>query len=64
MLVNCGFQFKKTIIKLEIQNLTFRQDKNRISRKTVEKNTPAQESEIIKKTWTLTELLNYRSLNL
>lgn len=83
---------------LERQNLTFRQDNNRISRKTigfsketkslynqmrlycthfnfcrthmgltkenengvVEKKTPAQESGITKRAWTLTELLNYR----
>jgi IS1 family transposase len=84
---------------LERQNLTFRQDNNRISRKTIgfskktkylfnqmklyithfnfcrnhmglkkekedgvfEKKTPAQESGITKKKWSLTELLNYKS---
>ena len=87
---------------LERQNLTFRQDNNRISRKTIgfskkikclfnqmklycthfnfcrnhmglikekengilEKKTPAQESGITKNRWSLTELLNYRSLKI
>ena len=87
---------------LERQNLTFRQDNNRISRKTIGfskkikalynqirlyctnynfcrnhrglikerengslgKKTPAQESGITKSKWSLTELLNYRSLKI
>ena len=87
---------------LERQNLTFRQDNNRISRKTIgfskklrslynqmrfycthfnfckvyrglvkekekgvlEKKTPAQESEIVKKKWGLIELLSYRCQNI
>jgi IS1 family transposase len=87
---------------LERQNLTFRQDNNRISRKTIgfskkikclynqirlycthfnfcrnhrgltkekqngvsERKTPAEESGITKRKWTLTDLLNYRKIKI